>query len=99
MLSSVVSAIYLALCSDENFEETLVAAVNMGGDVDTIGAMVGGMAGAAAGPDAIPNRWLRMAGSEELRSWAKALASAEDRDELPDLLELEARLTAIRRRG
>ncbi len=91
-IASVVSAVYLALCSTENFEETLVAAVNMGGDADTIGAMVGGMAGAAAGPGAVPERWLRVPGHEELRSWADALARGEAHSDLPDLVALESRL-------
>ena len=41
-----------------NFEHTLVAAVNLGGDADTIGAITGALAGAAYGLHAIPGRWL-----------------------------------------
>lgn len=40
-----------------SFEDTLVAAVNFGGDADTIGAICGGMAGALYGFEAIPDRW------------------------------------------
>lgn len=40
------------------FEETLVDAVERGGDADTIGAIAGGIAGARYGFDKIPDRWL-----------------------------------------
>ncbi len=40
------------------FEETLVAAINQGGDADTIGAVAGGLAGAYWGVWAIPSRWI-----------------------------------------
>ncbi|MGC4066698.1 MAG: ADP-ribosyl-[dinitrogen reductase] hydrolase [Polyangiaceae bacterium] len=43
----------------KSFEECLVMAVNRGGDADTVGAIVGGIAGAYYGPSAIPKRWRR----------------------------------------
>jgi len=42
----------------DTFEETLVAAVNLGGDADTVGAIAGSLAGARYGLSAIPRRWL-----------------------------------------
>lgn len=42
----------------ENFEETLVSAVNLGGDADTVGAVTGGFAGVYWGFEGIPERWL-----------------------------------------
>jgi ADP-ribosyl-[dinitrogen reductase] hydrolase len=41
------------------FEECLVNTVNQGGDADTAGAIVGAIAGAYYGLDAIPKRWLK----------------------------------------
>ena len=41
------------------FEECLVATVNQGGDADTTGAIIGGLAGAYYGLEEIPQRWLR----------------------------------------
>ena len=41
------------------FEDGLVAAVNLGGDSDSIGAIFGQIAGAYYGFDAIPNRWVK----------------------------------------
>jgi ADP-ribosyl-[dinitrogen reductase] hydrolase len=45
------------LLNTSSFEEALVAAVNIGGDTDTVGAVCGALAGACYGLDAIPQRW------------------------------------------
>lgn len=42
-----------------SFEECVVNTVNQGGDADTTGAIVGGLAGAYYGLDEIPQRWLK----------------------------------------
>lgn len=47
-----------AFTSHESLEEAVVAAVNLGGDADTIGAIAGGLAGIYWGYGAIPDRWL-----------------------------------------
>ncbi len=41
-----------------DFEEALVATVNQGGDADTNAAIAGALFGAAAGIEAIPQRWV-----------------------------------------
>lgn len=46
-----------AFNTTESFEDGLVAAVNLGGDSDSIGAVYGQIAGAYYGVDAIPARW------------------------------------------
>jgi ADP-ribosyl-[dinitrogen reductase] hydrolase len=43
----------------EDFEAALVATVNQGEDADTTGALVGMLAGARCGAQALPRRWLR----------------------------------------
>jgi ADP-ribosyl-[dinitrogen reductase] hydrolase len=43
---------------NDTFEETLVSAVNLGGDADTVGAIAGSLAGSYYGLGAIPRRWL-----------------------------------------
>ncbi|MBC7231809.1 MAG: ADP-ribosylglycohydrolase family protein [Chloroflexi bacterium] len=45
------------LLNTDTFEEALVQVVNLGGDADSAGAVVGALAGAAHGLDAIPLRW------------------------------------------
>lgn len=96
VLASVVTAVYVALTSQAGFEETLVTAVNLGGDVDTIGAMVGGMVGAATDPEDIPEPWLRFPGADGVRMWGEALAGERSVESLPDLLRLEQHLSALR---
>ena len=49
---------YASFVKEPGFEKTLITAVNMGGDADTIGAITGGLAGAYYGFDAIPRRWI-----------------------------------------
>jgi len=44
----------------DNFEEVVVAAVNLGGDADSTGAVAGALAGARYGASAIPERWLEV---------------------------------------
>lgn len=39
------------------FEDALVAAIELGGDTDTVAAVAGGLAGAIHGIQAIPSRW------------------------------------------
>jgi ADP-ribosyl-[dinitrogen reductase] hydrolase len=48
-----------AVRSTETFESALVAAIDLGGDTDTVAAVAGGLAGARYGIDAIPARWTR----------------------------------------
>lgn len=50
-------AVILAM-QEPTFEQTLVTAVNFGGDADTVGAIAGGLAGAKYGFKAIPKRWV-----------------------------------------
>ncbi len=57
-----------------DFEEALVAAVNLGGDADTIGAVCGALAGADFGLTGIPPRWLDvLEGRTHLAHLAQAL--------------------------
>ncbi|MFZ5818078.1 MAG: ADP-ribosylglycohydrolase family protein [Bacillota bacterium] len=57
-----------------SLEECLVTAVNLGDDADTVGAVAGGLAGAAYGPFAVPRRWsLKLSGRGELEELAEGL--------------------------
>ena len=51
-------AVFQALFATDAFECALVDVVNRGGDSDTTGAILGMIAGALYGVDAIPPRWL-----------------------------------------
>src|SRR5262249_22228141 len=49
----IPTCFYLLVTTD-SFEEAVTDVVNLGGDADTAGAILGAMAGAYYGPDAIP---------------------------------------------
>lgn len=64
-----------AVFNTGTFEDTLTAAVNRGGDADTIGAITGGMAGAMYGYSQIPERWIHRLDAE-LKATLDRLAEA-----------------------
>jgi len=55
-LESVSTAIY-AFLSHRDFKSSVIYAVSLGGDADTIGAMTGAIAGACYGIEGIPSQW------------------------------------------
>lgn len=57
VLDTMVAAKW-AVGSTNSFEEAVLAAVNLGGDSDTIGAVAGQIAGAIHGLDGIPRKWI-----------------------------------------
>ncbi len=60
-----------------SFREAVVTAVNLGGDADTVGAIVGGLAGARYGCEAIPPSWLAaLRDREEIIDLARRLCAA-----------------------
>ncbi|MEV7370538.1 ADP-ribosylglycohydrolase family protein [Streptomyces sp. NPDC090301] len=76
-----------ALRTTDSFEEAVAAAVDLGGDTDTVAAVTGMLAGAVHGAGAIPARWTaalhvplpgfgdRVLSADDLRGLATALAS------------------------
>jgi poly(ADP-ribose) glycohydrolase ARH3 len=71
---SVPAALYAALAHAQ-FEETVVFAVRLGGDTDTVAAMAGAIAGARTGASSIPDRWLdALEDGERGRSYVQTLA-------------------------
>lgn len=54
-----LQTVFHYLFTTSSFEECLVGVVNQGGDADTTGAIVGMIAGAFYGLDAIPQRWVK----------------------------------------
>jgi ADP-ribosyl-[dinitrogen reductase] hydrolase len=90
----IPTCFYLFLTTD-SFEEALTEVVNLGGDTDTSAAILGALAGAHYGVDAIPERWLEgLQNSDGIDAWAIALAHRSRRGiHIPDLISTEQRLT------
>jgi ADP-ribosyl-[dinitrogen reductase] hydrolase len=69
-----------AVVTSGSFEEAVVAAVNLGDDADTTGAVTGALAGARWGLDAIPSRWRdALLVREELLSLSDGLLELSER--------------------
>lgn len=59
VLHSLEASIWCVLTSN-SYEETVLKAVNLGGDTDTTAAIAGGLAGLIYGYEAIPKDWLEV---------------------------------------
>lgn len=79
-----LGAAFWCLVHHDSVEEAIVAAVSMGEDSDTTGAVTGALAGASYGSAAIPERWLAVLEPREellelaanLHRWSEADASS-----------------------
>ena len=69
------SAVYHALTAD-TFEESIVNAVNCGGDADTIAALTGGLSGFKFGLSAIPKRWIEKLDEDVVEKLDKLVVAA-----------------------
>ncbi|MGO9466090.1 MAG: ADP-ribosylglycohydrolase family protein [Isosphaeraceae bacterium] len=94
----IPTCLYLLLTTS-SFEEAITEVVNLGGDADTAGAILGAMAGAYYGADAIPTRWLDgLQNREGIETRALALSQRSTEGLLiPDLVATEHELS--RREG
>ena len=91
----IPTCLYLFLAT-ESFEEALIEVVNLGGDADSTGAILGALAGAWYGEAAIPPRWLdglQNRDGVEARATALAQRSTAGID-IPDLIRTEQHLSA-----
>jgi len=78
--NSVPTAIYSFLRNPHSFEESVLYAISLGGDTDTIGAMTGAISGAYHGAETIPERWKsRLERGDYIRELAENLWSIKNR--------------------
>ena len=86
----IPTCLYL-LYSSDSFEDALLDTVNLGGDADTAGAIVGALAGAHFGLAAIPDRLLaRLMNKDSLTLRADALAHhSYDGLDTNEMIEME----------
>ena len=68
---SVPTAIYCFLRHTQAYKDTVIYAISLGGDTDTIAAMAGAISGAYLGIEAIPSKWRAKL---ENREYIEALA-------------------------
>ena len=53
-----LEAVIWIILNTETYNQAIVGAINLGGDTNTIGALVGAVAGVLYGVDNIPNKWM-----------------------------------------
>ncbi|MDX2035817.1 MAG: ADP-ribosylglycohydrolase family protein [Isosphaeraceae bacterium] len=84
------------LLTSENFEESIIDLVNLGGDADSTGAILGAMSGAHFGLEAIPERLLlALQNRDGIDLRAQALARRDATGlEIPDFVATEQALSA-----
>jgi len=94
----IPTCVYTLLTTD-SFEDALTEIINLGGDTDTAGAILGAMAGAHYGIAGIPRRWLDgLQNRAGIDARARALAERSAGGlEIPDLVATEQDLN--RREG
>ncbi len=90
----IPTCLYLLLTTD-SFEEALTEVINLGGDTDTAGAILGAMAGAHYGLAQIPRRWLDgLQNRAGIDARATALAQGSPHGiEIPELVATEHELS------
>ena len=72
--NSVPAAIYSFLIHPHSFTESVLYAISLGGDTDTIGAMNGAISGAYLGLSSIPQKWeLKLENREYIENLADKL--------------------------
>ena len=75
-LEAVPAALWAFLRHHGRFADAVRAAVQMGGDTDTIAAMTGALSGAFLGVSAIPDRWLaRLEAADRISALADELCA------------------------
>ena len=78
--NSVPTAIYCFLRNQDSFEDSVLYAISLGGDTDTIAAMPGAISGAYHGDEAIPGRWKgRLEKGDYVEKLAEKLFSIKNR--------------------
>lgn len=74
---STAEAALWSVATNRNFTDTVLAAVNLGDDADTTGAVAGGMAGLLYGIKAIPPEWISsLARHDQVIDLARRFATA-----------------------
>ncbi len=74
---SVPTAIYCFLRQPQSYKDTVIYAISLGGDTDTIAAMAGAISGAYLGIEAIPSEWrAKLENREYIEALAENLATS-----------------------
>lgn len=93
-LTLVPLALRIFLSNRHSFQDSIIEAVNMGGDTDTLACLVGSLSGAYHGLNALPSRWVAdLVNMNQLKLRAEALVKGKKGISLQDLVTMEKKLT------
>jgi len=93
-ITAVVTAILIAVRHLDDYQQAVIEAINLGGDTDTIGAMVGAIVGAHLGVDSIPSDWQEsVIAREQILLRAEGLLTGKKGSGWLDLQKYESELT------
>ena len=74
-----LETVFWLLLNTTSYSQTIIGAINLGGDTDTIAAIAGSIAGLVYGYDSIPSKWKnKLAYKDDLLHIAKAFDDAID---------------------
>lgn len=85
-VSDTMRAVLWAVADGRDYSSTVLNAVNLGGDTDTIGALAGGVAGIMYGMESIPDEWISALRGRDIIDGVLDHAGARPR---PEIMEPE----------
>jgi len=95
-LLAVFTAILVALKHLGNFRSSIIEAINLGGDTDTVAAITGAITGARAGLDNIPLEWQdSVIAREQILMRGRGLVTRAKEKGWEEVFDLERRLTTM----
>jgi len=83
-VSDTMQAVLWAVANGHDYPSTVLNAVNLGGDTDTIAALAGGVAGILYGMESIPDEWLDMLRGRDIIDTVLDHAGARPRQEMTE---------------
>lgn len=87
VIDTIEAAVW-SLITTRSFQESLLKAVNLGKDADTVGAVAGGLAGLFYGYHGIPEEWLIVL---QKREWVEELCTWDFKSPIP-VIDIHAHL-------
>lgn len=98
-----MQAVLWAVADGRDYPSTVLNAVNLGGDTDTIGALAGGVAGIMYGMDAIPDEWISALRGQDIietvldRAGAASRRESEETEPSEDKSDVNPRMPLMQR--
>lgn len=99
---AALATCFYTLIQSDSYQDGVIELINLGGDADSAGAILGAMSGAYFGYQGIPKFWLaplHNADGIDTRAVALTLPPEKvDRSKIPDLIEIEKHLCVLESR-